>query len=163
MKKSANISEPLKCVLYWWNKLMSLKFFSFLFFSCTHYASGMIKLFTKKKKKGYDYIIFLTKSQWSDLQRSQKISAKLDLKRHLISFDKIIWWAECFYRGGKIQTFSLAYGKLSYWRIIPPTQVNFLHATLMLCLKIWRKRRVEGRRVERNSYSPPSSNIFKIK
>ena len=29
---------------------------------------------------------------------------------------------------------------------------------LMLCLEVWRKRRVEG-----NDYPPPSMNVFKIK
>ena len=28
----------------------------------------------------------------------------------------------------------------------------------MLCLEVWRKRRVEG-----NDYPPPSMNVFKIK
>ena len=33
----------------------------------------------------------------------------------------------------------------------------------MLCLEVWRERRVEGKRVKGNDYSPSYLNVSKIK
>ena len=33
----------------------------------------------------------------------------------------------------------------------------------MLCLEVWRERRVEGRRIEGNDYLPPCLDVSKIK
>ena len=33
----------------------------------------------------------------------------------------------------------------------------------MLCLEVWRERRVEGRRVKGNDYPPLYLDVFKIK